>query len=140
MELEKDLSDRKERKSIAVIAGYKAQTEQLSLRLEPDNKKRWKNLSIEINTVDAFQGREEDIVFYSVVRSNKSKEIGFLKDCRRLNVALSRACELLFIVGDHYMAAHANTHPDPNPFKEVITYIVGHPAECTLAEVPNGNH
>ncbi len=133
-DLEKDLSARKTSKSVAVIAGYRAQVEQLERQIEPQDKKKWKCLNIEINTVDAFQGREEDIVFYSIVRSNKRREIGFLSDCRRLNVALSRARELLFIVGDHRMVAYAETRESVNPFKDVITHIIGHPAECALVE------
>ena len=132
-ELEKHLRSRKEQKTVAVISGYSAQMEQLERQLDVQDKKRWKALDIEINTVDAFQGREQDIVFYSVVRSNPKRQIGFLSDCRRLNVALSRARELLFIVGDHRMVAQAYTR-GPNPFKEVISHIVGHPAECTLVE------
>jgi serine/threonine-protein kinase len=88
--LENELSQSGQRKSVAIISGYSAQVEQLKNQIEPQNDKKWKYLSIEINTVDAFQGKEEDIVFYSVVRSNKSMEIGFLGDFRRLNVALSR--------------------------------------------------
>ncbi len=128
-DLDKDLYSRKERKNVAVICGYDAQKEQLKRQLDV----RWKNLIIEINTVDAFQGRQQDIVFYSVVRSNSKREIGFLEDVRRLNVALSRARELLLIVGDHRMVAEAYTR-DRNPFKEVIAHIMEHPLECTLME------
>lgn len=135
LDLEKSLANRKQKKRVAVIAGYSAQVEQLTRQIEPDNKRRWKNLGVEINTVDAFQGREEDIVFYSVVRSNRAKSIGFLDDSRRLNVALSRARELLFIVGDHKMVAAAETYPNPNPFKAVVAHIIGHPAECTIIGV-----
>jgi superfamily I DNA and/or RNA helicase len=53
-----------------------------------------------VNTIDSFQGQEEDIVYISLVRSNDNSEIGFLKDYRRMNVAMTRAKKGLVIVGD----------------------------------------
>jgi len=63
---------------------------------------------IEINTVDSFQGQEKDIIFFSCVRSSSSSSspsssdhgIGFLADVRRMNVAITRACSSLYILGD----------------------------------------
>lgn len=132
LETELRLSGRK--KSVAIISGYAAQVEQLSNQIDPKNEQQWKQLTIEINTVDAFQGKEEDIVFYSVVRSNKVMELGFLGDFRRLNVALSRAREMLFIVGDHRMVSRASSRYG-NPFQEVVSYILEHSQECTLKEL-----
>jgi hypothetical protein len=56
-------------------------------------------LDIELNTVDAFQGREKDIILMSCVRADDSGKIGFLSDKRRMNVALTRAKHALFVVG-----------------------------------------
>lgn len=53
-----------------------------------------------IASIDAFQGREKDFMIMSCVRSNKDNRVGFLKDERRLNVALTRARYGLIIIGD----------------------------------------
>ncbi len=53
-----------------------------------------------ISTIDSFQGQEKEIVIISLVRSNDSGDIGFLKDYRRMNVAITRAKEQLFVIGD----------------------------------------
>jgi len=60
--------------------------------------------SIEVSTVDGFQGREKDIIIVSCVRSSSSSSgsggIGFLRDVRRLNVAITRAKFCMWIIGD----------------------------------------
>ena len=53
-----------------------------------------------ISTIDSFQGQEQETVIISLVRSNEDGEIGFLKDYRRMNVAITRAKELLIVIGD----------------------------------------
>ena len=63
---------------------------------------------ITINTVDAFQGQERDIIAISFVRSNPEGEVGFLADIRRTNVAMTRAKKKLIIVGD---SATLGSHP-----------------------------
>lgn len=79
---------------IAVITPYKAQKHHLISVLE-DSKFR----NIEIDTVDAFQGRQATIVFFSVTRNNGS--IRFFSDTRRLNVALSRSIDYFYMVGSY---------------------------------------
>ena len=83
--------------SCAIISPYKAQVERLKTQLDdfPFPKD-----NISINTVDGFQGQERDVVYISLVRSNDNGEIGFLKDYRRMNVAITRARKKLVIVGD----------------------------------------
>jgi regulator of nonsense transcripts 1 len=56
--------------------------------------------AVEIASVDAFQGREKDIIVISCVRSNEHQGIGFLNDPRRLNVALTRAKYAIIIIGN----------------------------------------
>ncbi|TWT72329.1 AAA domain-containing protein [Crateriforma conspicua] len=77
---------------IAIIAPYAAQVRCLRSRLD-DHR-------IEVDTVDGFQGREKDVVLLTMVRSNETGEIGFLKDTRRTNVAMTRAKRRLVVVGD----------------------------------------
>jgi len=60
----------------------------------------FKEEEVTINTVDSFQGQEADVVIISLVRSNDENEIGFLKDYRRMNVALTRARKKLIVIGD----------------------------------------
>jgi superfamily I DNA and/or RNA helicase len=54
----------------------------------------------EIQTIDSFQGQERDAIIVSLVRSNQRNEIGFLKDYRRMNVAMTRAKKKLLLIGD----------------------------------------
>jgi ATP-dependent RNA/DNA helicase IGHMBP2 len=86
--------------TIGIIAPYKAQTELLSSRIKhyPWYKELQGNITI--NSVDAFQGQERDVIIMSLVRSNDHGEIGFLGDIRRMNVAMTRARYLLMMVGD----------------------------------------
>ena len=79
-------------KDIAIIAPYGAQVRLLRNRIDLRG--------IEIDTVDGFQGREKDAVILTMVRSNDSGEIGFLRETRRTNVAMTRARKKLIVVGD----------------------------------------
>ena len=115
--------------SIAVLTGYSAQLKLLKRSIDPELNS-WKALTIECNTVDAFQGREADIAVYSVTRSNKEGKVGFLRDAARLNVALSRGRVGLVIVGDHYFC---RTSTD-NPLHQVLDYVERHPENCALIE------
>lgn len=80
--------------NIAVITPYLQQVNLLRRLLWPS----WP--AIEINTVDSFQGREKECIILSLVRSNRAHEVGFLKDERRLNVAVTRARRQCTIIGD----------------------------------------
>jgi flagellar biosynthesis GTPase FlhF len=125
-----------QRREVGVIAGYSAQVEYLSAELQPSDGSRWQALDIEISTVDAFQGRDRDIVLYSAVRSNRQGNLGFLRDWRRLNVALSRARELLVIVGDSATLDSGSSRNSENRFPAILRYIRDHTDDCAL--VPAG--
>lgn len=84
--------------SIALISPYREQVIHIKKQLEADL--RLQDLPISINTIDGFQGQEKDVIYISLVRSNEKAEIGFLKDYRRMNVAMTRAKLQLVIVGD----------------------------------------
>jgi hypothetical protein len=88
-------------------------------------------LTVEANTVDAFQGREADLTIYSVTRSNANRKIGFLSEDRRLNVALSRGKYYLVLVGDLTFARNAT---GVNPFIPVIRHIESHPTDCSIRD------
>ena len=119
--------------TVGVISGYSAQVDLLITRIDPDNNSRWSNLDIEIATVDSFQGRECDVVLYSTVRSNNDRRIGFLKDYRRINVALSRARDRLVIVGDNFMMESATIGSEElNPFASVLQYMRAYSDECKI--------
>lgn len=136
LEIDEELGDLKLKKETAIIAGYRGQRDSLTRLYESRYKTRFHNMTIEINTVDAFQGRETDIVFYSVVRSNDDGKLGFLKDVRRLNVAFSRARELLVVVGDHQCAQKRfDIDGQENPFVKIIRFIRENSDDCMLKEV-----
>ncbi|KAJ7507151.1 AAA domain-containing protein [Mycena galericulata] len=80
---------------IAVISPYQAQVTLLTSLIRPQY-----GPEVEIGTVDGMQGREKDAVIISLVRSNETREVGFLKEKRRLNVAMTRAKRHLCVVGD----------------------------------------
>ncbi|KAF9494344.1 P-loop containing nucleoside triphosphate hydrolase protein [Pleurotus eryngii] len=86
---------------IAVITPYQAQVTLLSTLLRPVHGQ-----SLEIGTVDGMQGREKEAVVISLVRSNDRREVGFLKEKRRLNVAMTRAKRSLCVVGDSSTICH----------------------------------
>lgn len=78
--------------AIGIISPYNAQVSLI--------KRHITTPGIEISTVDGFQGREKEVIIMSLVRSNDIKEVGFLKDKRRLNVAMTRPKRQLYIIGD----------------------------------------
>ncbi|AIQ28180.1 hypothetical protein P40081_08310 [Paenibacillus sp. FSL P4-0081] len=119
--------------SVGVISGYDAQKKLLSNYINPSNTRKWKSTKISIDNVDAFQGSETDISIYSLVRCNPEYKLGFLKDARRLNVALSRGKTLLIIVGNAEFAKKAAVFSE-NPFANILTYIAKNKNACLLED------
>ena len=89
-----------ERIDVGIISPYRAQVQYLrQLIRRREYYKPYRSL-ISVNTVDGFQGQERDIIIISLVRSNEQGQIGFLRDLRRMNVAITRARMKLIIIGD----------------------------------------
>ena len=85
---------------VGIISPYRAQVQYLRrLLMKREFFKPFRRL-ISVNTVDGFQGQERDIIVISMVRSNDDGQIGFLRDLRRMNVAITRARMKLIILGD----------------------------------------
>ena len=106
-----------ERLDVGIISPYRAQVQYLrQLVKKREYFKPFRNL-ITVNTVDGFQGQERDIIVISLVRSNDEGQIGFLRDLRRMNVAITRARMKLIILGD---AATMTRHPF---YRQLYRYI-----------------
>lgn len=97
-----------ERLDIAVISPYRAQVQYLRRLLKRTPFFNPYRGLITVNTIDGFQGRESDVVLISLVRSNDDGQIGFLRDLRRMNVAMTRARMKLIIIGN---AETLSKHP-----------------------------
>ena len=82
-------------RNISIISPYAKHTELMKLALVEERYRH-----VEVSTIDGFQGRENDIILISLVRSNSKCNVGFLADPRRLNVAITRARMHVFVIGD----------------------------------------
>ena len=108
-----------ERLDVGIISPYRAQVQLLRRMLRKSAYFKPLRHLISVNTVDGFQGQERDIIVISLVRSNEAGQIGFLRDLRRMNVAITRARMKLFILGD-------STTMTKNPFyRKLYRYIKG---------------
>ena len=106
-----------ERMDVGVISPYRAQVQYVRrLVKKNDFFKPFRHL-ISVNTVDGFQGQERDIILISLVRANAEGQIGFLRDLRRMNVAMTRARMKLIILGD---AGTMTRHPF---YKKLYEYV-----------------
>ncbi len=94
--------------TMGIITPYSAQVDQLRKLAEASALLEPIFSLVTINTVDAFQGQERDVIAISFVRSNNKGEVGFLADIRRTNVAMTRAKKKLVMAGD---SATLSSHP-----------------------------
>ena len=108
-----------ERIDVGIISPYRAQVQYLRRQVrKKEFFKPFRHL-IAVNTVDGFQGQERDIILISLVRANEEGQIGFLRDLRRMNVAITRARMKLIILGD---SQTMNRHPF---YKRLYDYVEG---------------
>ena len=105
--------------TIGVIAPYRAQINYLKDAIELNDKLNhlMQQRVLSVGTVDSFQGQERDIIAMSLTRSNRSGDIGFLSDIRRMNVGMTRARRKLLLVGD---SSTLSAHPF---FKELLAHV-----------------
>lgn len=103
--------------SLGIITPYRAQVEHLQKRADASSVLEPLQSLITINSVDAFQGQERDVIAISFVRSNDKGEVGFLGDIRRTNVAMTRARKKLIMIGD---SATLGSHPF---YLELLDYV-----------------
>jgi putative DNA helicase len=89
-----------ERLDVGIISPYRVQVQELRRLVRADAALKPFRSLITVNTVDGFQGQERDIIMVSLVRANSQGQIGFLRDLRRMNVAMTRARHKLFVLGD----------------------------------------
>src|SRR5690606_12703553 len=98
--------------SVAVLTGYGEQKKRLRAAVET-TRHEWEAFTdIFVNVIDAFQGREADMLVFSVTRSDATG-LGFLREMERINVALSRGKEYLAIIGDHLFCQEAEARTNP---------------------------
>jgi ATP-dependent RNA/DNA helicase IGHMBP2 len=103
--------------TIGVITPYRAQVDQLQKLADASSLLEPVRAWLTINTVDAFQGQERDVIVISFVRSNDAGDVGFLGDIRRTNVAMTRAKMKLIMIGD---SATLGSHPF---YTDLLNYV-----------------
>jgi hypothetical protein len=111
---------------VLAIAPYRSQVEALQRKIATLH---FRHLNVSVMSVDSVQGREADLAFFSVTRSNAEGKLGFLGPAywRRINVALSRARFGLTIVGDASFIRESR-----GGLRTVLDYIEGHPFDCKV--------
>jgi predicted DNA helicase len=119
---------------IAVISPYSAQVKLLTQQILDRGAAEypeWNFEKTEVDSVDAFQGREKEAVIVSLVRSNLKGQLGFLTDTRRMNVAMTRAKRKLIVIGD---SATLSTIPFFKDFIEYTEMIDGYASAWEYVE------
>ena len=113
-----------ERIDVGIISPYRAQVQLLRRLLKQREALKPFRRQITVNTVDGFQGQERDVIVISLVRSNDDGQIGFLRDLRRMNVAITRARMKVIILGDRHTLTR---HPF---YRQLWSYVqhLSHPA------------
>ncbi|MBQ4386629.1 MAG: AAA family ATPase [Prevotella sp.] len=129
-----------ERIDVGIISPYRAQVQYLRRLLMKREFFKPFRRQISVNTVDGFQGQERDIIVISLVRSNDEGQIGFLRDLRRMNVAITRARMKVIILGDRQTLTR---HPFYRQLWKYINHLHQYSYEETItdsaADSPNDN-
>ena len=91
---------------VGIISPYRGQVSLLRRMLRRDSY--WKPFRhlITINTIDGFQGQERDVIVISMVRNNEDGDVGFLRELRRMNVAITRARMKILLIGNRATLSH----------------------------------
>lgn len=106
--------------SFGIISPYRGQVRLLRRMIRSQRFLNPLRRNISTHTIDGFQGQERDVIIISMVRDNQDHNIGFLRDLRRMNVAITRARMKLIIIGNADTLSH---HPF---FEKLITYFQSH--------------
>ncbi|WP_433367668.1 AAA domain-containing protein [Streptosporangium sp. CA-115845] len=114
--------------NLLIIAPYRLQIDEIHRKFTGI---KLQHLNVEIQSVDAVQGKEADFAIFSVTRSNPQGKLGFLGDkyWRRINVALSRARYGLTVIGDADFCRSS-----PGALQKVVNYMEEHPQDCKISE------
>jgi superfamily I DNA and/or RNA helicase len=115
----------KDRIKVLALAGYRPQVTEIERHIQARRRIR-ELLDVEVNTIDAAQGREADVVVFSVTRSNRSEQLGFMSSEARVNVAVSRGRYGLIVFGDAPFAAS-----QAGPLARVLDYMHADP-DCVV--------
>ncbi|PQM32676.1 helicase SEN1-like [Prunus yedoensis var. nudiflora] len=99
----------KKKVSVGVISPYNAQVNAIQLRVRNYSEVSGTDFSVRVRSVDGFQGGEEDVIIISTVRCNWNGSVGFLSDCQRANVVLTRARYCLWILGNEATLRNSNS-------------------------------
>lgn len=138
-------------KRIGVISPYSAQVSLIKHALKTEYGQA---SSMEVSTVDGFQGREKDVIIFSTVRSARKgggdqKTIGFLDDRRRMNVSLSRAKQLVLVVGNakklkiskrwknmvNFAISHQSCYKVTEPYEQYFTSLAEDPKKYLIEKI-----
>ena len=92
--------------SVAVMSPYRRQVTEIRRQLQEARL-----LDLQVSSIDAFQGREVDVALLSCVRSGKERNLGFVSDVRRMNVALTRARRSLIVLGNSSVLSQVTSQP-----------------------------
>lgn len=138
IDIEQQAKEKNIKKSVGIITPYLVQRDNIRSKFG-QIQNDFIMLNIEINSVDAFQGSDRDIIIYDIVRSQSDNKVNieFLADEKRLNVALSRTKELLFIVGDAEFIYKISIKDKSNPFKTIIEKLSKDKQNYEIKELKN---